>query len=260
MLKNKTIISLLMVTTIMLSISQLFGSSKEPVKAPYLPRQINLSGNYVNFSMPENFSLDLPAEDMLEVVDLNSEKNFEKNNSLTLLRRWWDFNSDSFFSKNVGTMMMTIHVYESLDKSKNIANPIEFIQALILDMEKRDKEEGKGKADDIKTHYPTEYISYVERTYNKQRWISSGSGTFDETTKVFHFWIPITDINYLAIEFNFAPNNDISMREFLDTYCRPQMNKIMESFDVVYSKETDLEKKIINYSDKKLKTLIESIQ
>ena len=197
----KKISILLLVTITMLSITQMFGMSKENKEHPYMPRQINLSGNHVNFSMPENFSMDFPAEDLIESIDINNSKTFNQNNSVELLRRWWDFKDNSFISKNIGSMMMTVHVNEVLDKSKDISHPIEFIQVLLLDMAKRDNEENVGKAEETKTHYPEDLQSFVERTYNKQRWISSGSGTYDETTKMFHFWIPISNQNYLSIDF-----------------------------------------------------------
>lgn len=242
----------------MLSITQMFGMSKENKEYPYMPRQINLSGNFINFSMPEDFSKDFPADDLVEKVNLNNESAFIKNNSIELMRRWWDFKDKSFIAKDVGSMMMSIHVNEVLDKSKDISHPIDFIQALLLDMNKRDKEENAGKSEEIKTHYPEDIQSFVERTYNKQRWISSGSGTFDETTKVFHFWIPVSGKNYLSIEFNFAPNN-ISMRPFIDEYCREMMRKIMSTFDVIYSSENTINSKLENNRELKLEHLIKEM-
>ena len=238
----------------------MFRISKETKEYPYMPRQINLSGNVVNFSMPENFSSDFSAEDLVEKIDLNSDTAFRDNNSIELLRRWWDFKDNSFIAKDVGSMMMSIHVNKVLDTSKDISSPIEFIQVILLDMAKRDNEENNGKSDETKTHYPEDVQSYVERTYNKQRWISSGSGTFDETTKVFHFWIPVTNENYLTIEFNFAPNNNISMRPFIDEYCREMMRKIMSTFDVVYLSENVIKKKLEDNSQLKLKQLIDEMK
>lgn len=254
---KKITITLILVTITMLSITQMFGMSKDNKEHPYMPRQINLSGNIVNFSMPENFSMDFPADDLVENININDEGLFKKNNSIELLRRWWDFKDNSFISKDVGSMMMTIHVNESLDISKDISHPVEFIKVILLDMAKRDNEENTGKSEETKTHYPEDLQSFVERTYNKQRWLSSGSGTFDETTKVFHFWAPVSNKNHLTIEFNFAPNNNISMRLFIDEYCREMMRKIMSSFDVIYSSENTIKSKIEKNSQFKLEKLIQ---
>lgn len=259
--KQKTLFLFLMVTITMLSITQLFGSSKENNDFPYMPRQINLSGNIVNFSMPENFSKDFPADDLIESLNLGDAKLFEKNNSLTLLRRWWDFKDDSFFSKNIGSMMMTIHVYKSLDESKDISHPIEFVNLIMLDMKRRDKDENEGRAESEKVLFPLDYyMLYVERNYNNQRWLRSGSATEDESQMIFHYWIPLTAHNYIAVEFNFAPNNNISMRTFVDTYCRDMLEKIMSSFDIIYSSENTIKSKLKNNSQLKLEQLIKELE
>lgn len=94
----------------MISLACLFGLSKEDTDIPYMPRQINLSGNIVNFSTPENFSKDFPANDLIENYELNKVK---AEHPIELLRRWWAFSDNSFFKKNVGTMMMTVHIYRN---------------------------------------------------------------------------------------------------------------------------------------------------
>ncbi len=53
------------------TITKAFGLSSPPEQYPLQPRQINLSGNIVHFSMPENFSRDMPAEDMKETINLD---------------------------------------------------------------------------------------------------------------------------------------------------------------------------------------------
>lgn len=261
MLKNIKI-QLLLITVVitMLSITQLFASSKDDNEFKYMPRQINLSGNIVNFSIPENFSKDMPADDLVENLNLNDNSLYDKTNSVALLRRWWDFKDDSFFSKNVGSMMMTIHVYKSLDENKNISHPIDFVETLMLDMNQRDKNENTGRPENEKVHFPTDYyMLYVERKYNNQRWLRSGSGNEDESQMIFHYWIPITPKNYMAVEFNFAPNDNIAMRTFIDTYCRDMLEKIMSTFNVIYSNENPIKAKLENNSKLKLEKLIDEL-
>ena len=259
-IKQKQTILLFLVIITMLSISQLFGSTKENTEYPYMSRQINLSGNIIDFSMPENFSKDMPADDLIEVLNLTGEMLFKNNNSFTLLRRWWDFKDDALFSKNVGSMMMTIHVNKTLDESKDISHPIDFIKLLMLDMNKRDKDENKGRSENEKVLFPLDYyILYVERNYNNQRWLRAGSAAEDESQMMFHYWIPITSRHYLTVEFNFAPNNNISMRPFIDTYCRDMFEKIMSSFDIIYSGENTIKSKLENNSQLKLDSLIKQL-
>jgi len=258
--KKYTFILLIVVIIPMLSIPKIFGLSKENKDYPYMPRQINLSGNIVNFSMPENFSKDFPADDLIEVLNINDTKTFEKNNSISLLRRWWDLKDDSFFSKDVGSMMMTIHVYKSLDESKDISHPVEFINLIMLDMKRRDKDENKSRTENEKVLFPLDYyMLYVERNYNNQRWLRSGSATEDESQMIFHYWIQITEKHYVLVEFNFAPNNNISMRSFVDTYCRDMLEKIMSSFDIIYSSENTIKSKLESNSQLKLEQLIKEL-
>ena len=193
----------------MLSITQLFGLSKESKEYPYMPRQINLSGNFVSFSIPENFSSDFPADDLVEYLDLNEPSVFKKNNSVTLLRRWWDFKNDSFFEKDVGSMMMTIHVYKTIELSNDISHPIGFVKTLLLEMGRRDKEENAGRDESNKVYFPEFYQSFFENTYKNQKWLSGGASDANETQKAFHEWIQITPNHYLGVEFHFAPNSSV---------------------------------------------------
>ena len=257
--KKKSILLILLVTIAMLSITQLFGSSKEKKEHPYLPRQINLSGNLVNFSMPENFSLDFPADDLVDVLNLNDEKLFQDKKPITLLRRWWDFKDDSFFAKDVGTMMMTIHIYKTKNSSEDISHPIGFIKVLLAEMERRDKEENEGRSEPDKVYFPEFYQSFGEKIHNNQRWLRGGGADTRETQMAFHEWIQITPIHYMGVEFHFAPNTNIAMRKFLDTYCRDMLEKIMSSFDIIYSSGNSVKLKLEKNSQLKLDKLIEAL-
>ena len=258
MLKKK-ILLIILVAISMLSITQLFASSKETKKHPYMPRQINLSGNIVNFSMPENFSKDFPADDLIEEVKLENKNLFDRGKPVELLRRWWGFKSDSFFSNEIGVMMMTMHVYEINDISKNISHPIEFIEAIQKDLTERDKDENLGRSEEFKVVYPTSYDSYVQKKFNRLTWLRNATGTFDEKQITYHYWIQITNKHYLTVEFNFAPNNNISMRSFIDIYCRDLLEKIMSSFDIIYSNENTIKYKLENNSQLKLEQLIKEL-
>jgi len=261
MLTKYIIFILIVVTTIMLSISQMFGLAKANEQIPYMPRQINLSGNIVHFSMPENFSTDFPAGDLVENINLDDPELFRDSKPVELLRRWWDYNDDSFFAKDMGTMMMTIHVYKVRDESKDISHPLQFVKSVMLEMEVRDNTENAGRSEEDKLLYPINFYQlYVERIYNKQRWLRSGTATSDESQMIFHYWIPTTINHYLTVEFNFAPANKIGMRAFIDGYVREMLEKIMSSFDVIYSSENTIKSKLENNSQLKLEQLIKELE
>ena len=258
-IKYKTLLSIFMVAITMLSISQLFGTSNDTTY-PYMPRQINLSGNIVSFSIPENFSKDMPADDLIENLDLDNENTFKNANSITLLRRWWDFKDDSFFSKEMGSMMMTIHVYKIESTDKDISHPIGFVEILLEQMEQRDKEENKGRDASSKVYFPEHYQSFFERTHNNKKWIKGGAADTYETQMQFHEWKQITPNVYIGVEFHFAPNNKISMRTFVDTYARGMYEKIMSTFDVVYADENSIKEKLEKNSNLKLEELIKKLE
>lgn len=102
------------------SLLNAFGMGKEHVPTMY-PRQINLSGNIFGFKMPENFSRDMPAEDMVERLDMEKSEALRKDGYVTLLRRWWDLREPGWFGKEQGTIMMSVSVRT---KPKNEAQVI----------------------------------------------------------------------------------------------------------------------------------------
>jgi len=259
-IKQKTFFLLLLVALTMLSISQLIGLSKANEQAPYMPRHINLSGNIIHFSMPENFSQDFPAEDLVENVNLDDPELLKAGQPLELLRRWWDFKDDSFFSRDKGTMMMTIHLYRINKSSKNISHPVEFISVLLDEMKKRYNEENKGRSNEDKKYYPEFYRSFFEEIYNNQKWIKGGASTADESQIEFHKWKPLTENYYLGVEFHFAPSNNISMRNFIDLYAREMMLKIMSTFEIVYSEKNPIKEKLEANKTLKLENLIEALK
>lgn len=246
---------LLSIGIYMLSISQMFGMTTTKEETSYQARQANLSGNYVSFSMPENFSKDFPAEDMIERLNLNDGSFFENNKPVTIIRRWWDFEDSGLFSRSVGTMMMSIHVYKIQDESKDISHPQKLIDNIFLDMQLRDKQENSGRAFEDRVLFPSYYQSFVEKRFNNQRWLRAGSANENESIMTFHYWIPLTEKHYITVEFNFAPDSRIAMRKFIDTYCRDMVEKIMASFDVIYSHETNFKAQIDKNSQLKLEDL-----
>ncbi len=102
------------------SLLNAFGMGKEHVPTMY-PRKINLSGNIFGFKMPENFSRDMPAEDMVERLDMEKSEALRKDGYVTLLRRWWDLREPGWFGKEQGTIMMSVSVRT---KPKNEAQVI----------------------------------------------------------------------------------------------------------------------------------------
>ena len=100
----------------------------------------------------------------------------------------------------------------------------------------------------------------MQKKFNRLTWLRNATGTFDEKQITYHYWIQLTNHHYITVEFNFAPNNNVSMRNFIDTYCRDMLEKIMSSFDIIYSSENTIKSKLENSSQlKKLEQLIKEL-
>lgn len=215
---------------IMLSvITKAFGLSTAPEHHPLMPRKINLSGNIVHFAMPENFSRDMPAEDMIESVDLSDKSTYQEHQKFTLIRRWWDFKNGGFFGKSFGTMMMSLYIKEASD-SLNIdtLKPLDFIDIIIENIEK-----DKSNGDQLYV-YSDYFSAYVEKWYSNQRWLMYAQGPLDGTQYSFLYAIPISHKQYLVAEFTSAPDTGILIRDYIDNHTAPFINKIMDSFHIEY--------------------------
>src|SRR5687768_5383029 len=109
----------LMMISMMLGLSQLLGLTANAAPAIY-PRQVDLSGNVFHFSMPENFSKDMPAANMVEKLDIQDLQKFDNPEYGNIIRRWWDIKNPGFFGKGLGTVMMDISVQKPPENKKKL--------------------------------------------------------------------------------------------------------------------------------------------
>jgi hypothetical protein len=68
----------------------MFSKSAQAEKNMLHSRQIDISGNVFHFAMPEDFSNEMPAGDMVEVLDISDLSRFDDPQYGNLIRRWWD--------------------------------------------------------------------------------------------------------------------------------------------------------------------------
>src|SRR5690606_14259000 len=64
----------------------LFSSSPQAEEKKLRHHQINLSGNIFHFSMPEDFSRDMPAADIVESLDISDITKFDNPEYGNLIR------------------------------------------------------------------------------------------------------------------------------------------------------------------------------
>jgi len=226
--------------------SKAFGFSGLPNEDIELkPKQINLSGEVVSFSIPENFSTDMPAKKMIKSVNLSDESVFEDYRKFTLIRQWWDFKDKGylgFFAKGHGSIMMSIYIKQAPENSEyDILNPLEFVGTIIRDFDQISKNDDRqNDSEEPLTLYPNFYEAYTIKTINSRHWFrypveSNVTNQFDV-----NYAIPITPRHYIVVEFAFAPNDDVSTRQFFNEFGRPHMDAIMNTFAIQFSAGSQL--------------------
>jgi hypothetical protein len=235
------------------AISKAFGLSSAPQQHPLMPRQIDLSGNIVHFSMPENFSRDLPADDMIEVVDLNDKSVYQDYKKFTLIRRWWDFKDSGFFGKEYGTLMMSIYLKEASESlTVNTLKPLDFIDIIIDDIEKNKPE----KVDPL-LMYSDYFAAYKENWFQQQRWLKYVQDKTNPDQLLLLYAIPVTVKQFIVVEFTSAPNNDIGLRGFVDNYTEPFINEIMDSFHIDYVSDNPVKQAVLQSNTPPLQQMID---
>ena len=234
-------------------ITKALGMARPAEDSPLMPRQIDLSGNTVHFSMPENFSRDMPAEDMIESVNLSDDEVYKDYTQFTLIRRWWDFRESGFFGKEYGTLMMSLYIKKA-SESLNLTTvqPLDFVDIIVDDIKKNMPENP-----DPLSVYSDYFAAHDEMFINGQRWTWYVQDQGDPPSFTFSFAIPVSEQHYLEAQFISAPNDDIGLRGFIDQITKPFIDRIMNSFEIEYLPGNPVQQAVTNQEGLPLRQLIE---
>lgn len=232
--------SLLILTigAIMLGLlSKVFSMSNSSTEDTTLkPREITFSNAKLKFSMPENFSPDFPADDLIEPVNLEDAALFEKTNKTLLLRRWWDFKESTLFSnKEVGTIMLSVYVNKSKTEYKN---RFDLLTNILTDLESTHKEFNKTTEPDFQIAYPETYESFFDEIYNQQRWLRYGTSNMIITEATATYITPLSPTHYLEFSFTLMLSPAMGSREFEDKYSFSFVDAIMNSIALNYANQS----------------------
>lgn len=111
-------------------ITSLMANSKE---LPMHERAIQLPGAVLRFGMTEDFSKDMPAASLVEVVTEDMLNGLKKSGDRFVIgRRWWDLKPPGWFKKSWGSMQMTVALGAAVDQGGKRLNFCEFNQADFL--------------------------------------------------------------------------------------------------------------------------------
>lgn len=252
---HKTISVLIMLTVF----SSIFSSSAQAGKIKLHARQVNLSGNVFHFSIPEDFSKDMPAADMVETLDISDLQKFDNQEYGNLMRRWWDIKNPGWFGKELGTVMMDIAVQKSVknerkfihDRDYDIKDRMDFMLMLDdafhqrYDQLNKEMEPEKGRslayASGLMTLSGTNiYSLYHDKILNGQRWINYSIAA-PQGVVIVLFSLPISEKIYLEISFTYSPNHGVSPRELGDV-AHLKMLGVEESFYMKFNKDNHFDK------------------
>lgn len=231
---NKKLLIILISGVIMTGLmSKIFAMSTDATEVSELKqREIVFTGSKLIFSMPENFSADFPAENMVNQLVLSDAAFTSQSNKALLLRRWWDFTESSFLSKKqMGTIMLAINVVKSNAEYKDSLGLIDDIHK---DLIKLYKESNKTTQADFQIAYPETYESFTEKVFNGQRWLSYVVATMNASEATVSFVSPLTSQYYVELAFTLMPSSKIDTREFEDKFSREFQQRIMESVTLKY--------------------------
>jgi hypothetical protein len=239
-------------------LSNLFGGRGSSGATLGATRTVDLSGNKFSFVMPEDFSKDMPAENLVEQLDISDLKKFDNLEYGNLIRRWWDIKESGFFGKNLGTVMMDISVQRVPENKRkdiherpyNILDRLDFL--LMIDDNSHQRydelvEKTKGLPDEQAYSVPsTAHLlgkeigtGFRDRLYNSQKWIGY-SVRAPENQLITGLVTPLTEYLFLEVVFTYAPDRNILPMSFLHfAYQKTQF--VEDSLQINYEKNNTIQ-------------------
>jgi hypothetical protein len=235
-------------------LSNIFNSASSLGTPVGAKRTVNLSGNYFSFSMPEDFSKDMPAEDLVESLAVTNLEKFNDSEYGNLIRRWWDIKKPGLFGKNIGIVMMDISVQRASDNKQlkihdrayNLSERLDLLLMIDDTLHQRYDElvaQTKG-LDDGLSYYVGSFAQLLgkkigtgfrDRIYNNQKWI--GYSVLAPSNQLITGLVtPLTNQLYLEVMFTFSPNKNVLPREFRE-YAYQKIQIIEDSLRIDYAKE-----------------------
>ena len=238
-------------------------------------REVNLSGNILHFKIPEDFSRDMPAEDLVERLDIERSPQIRKEGYFTLMRRWWDIKNPGFWGKQMGTVMMSITVRARPENQAEILrveqydfhSMLHFVIAFYDSLEQRYREHNKQAEltgnGEFSVFIPEliwqlgndVHSSYKSVMVNHRSWLAAETIQGKQVNKF--YVIPLTNKQWLEIEFGIMPNDNAVPYDFVDL-AMVRVNKITETFDLQYAEGNEFDR--VTSKDWKNKTVLGELE
>ncbi|ARU28747.1 hypothetical protein [Cellvibrio sp. PSBB006] len=254
-IENKIILVLIMLSML----TSIFSSSAQAEKNKLYPRQINLSGNVFHFSMPEDFSKDMPADDMVETLDISDFSKFDNPEYGNLVRRWWDIKEPGWFGKELGTVMFDLSVQRSFSNTQHlvhqrpyeISNRLDFMMMLHDSFMQRYEPLNEAIEEDagLDISYHSSFAVMIgdevaalqrDAIFNQQKW-TAYSIAAPRGELIVVYAIPVTENVYLEASLTYSHNDNVPPLEFRRGHAFSKFEPMVESFKLDYVSNNPLE-------------------
>lgn len=170
---------------------------------PLMTRTIRMTGVDFHFAMPENFSLDMPADDLVEHVDLNKYIPLPETGCIELMKRWWDFyHGKPSVKNNIGTMMLS---FDLIPRRNNIQGSLFDYEPMVNEVYQNLLNEFSASASEAPAMgevLPQAATDLDEFSNNGRNWVIAGVGNPSDPTQTLNIYCtPISDDWYLQARF-----------------------------------------------------------
>lgn len=177
------------------------------------PHRIRIGEDTLHFEIPHNFSQDVPMSPIPEAIDLNDVE-FEGDTVRfkNLWRAWWSFYTPGLFSREIGTLMMSIDVFEVHPAfDRDIFDRENFIEAMQINLvntyaafNRKIQVDGETEKEVILPHSPSRYS---DRAQKEQIWILHSVVCDQGPDFYIRLNIPISRTQYLGVAFHEINHN-----------------------------------------------------
>ncbi|MBU3070908.1 hypothetical protein KOI40_13870 [Aestuariicella sp. G3-2] len=241
-----------------------FSASAKDTYPVISQRQVNIGGHVFSFDLPEGFSKDLPADDMVKDLEISSLDQFNDLIAGNILRRWWDIKEPGWFGSDLGTLMLEMSVQRIHPNTRKRLNSEPYdvtdrlgimlaVDELVYRRYSEHNEEVRhpdGSWNHELAYFnsgiasmlgPTLYAAQRDHIVNGQSWLRySISAPHDAI--VTSYALPINQSFMIELTFTYAVNHGIALqggkRDFLRTAEDRITNPIINSLYFEYPKDS----------------------
>ena len=236
----------------------MFSKSAQAEKNMLHSRQIDISGNVFHFAMPEDFSNEMPAGDMVEVLDISDLSRFDDPQYGNLIRRWWDIKEPGWFGKALGTVMLDLSVQRNFSNTQHLvhqkpydtSNRLDFMMMLHDSYMQRYEPLNEAIEEDagVDISYHSSFAVMIgdevaalqrDAIFNQQKW-TAYSIAAPRGELIVVYAIPVTTSVYLEASLTYSHNDNVSPLEFRRGQAFKKFEPMVERFKLDYASKNSL--------------------